>query len=86
MFQRGRSTSAPPCPPGPAPPPPPPCRLTCGALAVEGVDPVDTLAVVQAGAVGALVHIDLAELPRVAWPISKGGGVTSLLQCSSTLV
>lgn len=47
--------------------------LTCGALAVEGVDLVDTLAVVQAGAVGALVRIDLAELPFVTWPISKGG-------------
>lgn len=46
--------------------------LTCGALAVEGVDLVDTLAVVQAGAVGALVRIDLAELPFVTWPISKG--------------
>lgn len=41
---------------------------------MEGVDLVDTLAVVQAGAVGALVRIDLAELPLVAWPISKGGG------------
>jgi len=47
--------------------------LTCGALAVEGVDLVDTVAVVQAGAVGALVRIDLAELPLVTWPISKGG-------------
>lgn len=56
---------------------PPPLQqhgsLTCGALAVEGVDFVDTLAAVQAGAVGALVRIDLAELPLVAWPISKGG-------------
>lgn len=41
---------------------------------MEGVDLVDTLAVVQAGAVGAFVRIDLAELPFVAWPISKGGG------------
>lgn len=47
--------------------------LTCGALAVECVDLVDTLAVVQAGAVGALIRIDLTELPFVTWPISKGG-------------
>lgn len=40
---------------------------------MEGVDLVDTLAAVQAGAVGALVRIDLAELPFVTWPISKGG-------------
>lgn len=39
----------------------------CGALAVEGVDLVDTLAVVQTGAVGALVCIDLTKLPLVAW-------------------
>lgn len=74
-----------PCPPqAPASPTSPPHlpspllqwygSLTCGALAVEGVDLVDTLAVVQAGAVGALVRIDLAELPFVTWPISKGDG------------
>lgn len=57
----------------PLPIPPFP-HLTCGALAVEGVDLVDTPAVVHAGVVGALVRIDLAELPLVAWPISKGGG------------
>ncbi len=76
--ERERSTSL---PPGPTPPPPPflppsPLQryssLTCGALAVEGVDLVDTLAVVQAGADGALVRIDLAELSLVTWPISKG--------------
>lgn len=39
----------------------------CGALAVVGVDLVDTLAAVQAGAVGALVSIDLAEPPLVTW-------------------
>lgn len=71
-------------PPGPTPPPHPPSpsllpplqqrgSLTCGALAVEAVDLVDTHAVVEAGAVGALVRIDLAELPLVTWPISKGG-------------
>lgn len=61
-------------PPGPTPSPPSPLRsLTCGALAEEGVGLVDTLAVVQAGAAGALVRIDLAEIPLVAWPISKGG-------------
>lgn len=56
---------------------PPPLQrygsLTCGALAVESVGLVDTLAVVQAGAAGALVYIDLAELPLVAWPISEQG-------------
>lgn len=40
---------------------------------MEGVGLVDTLAAVHAGAVGALVRIDLAELPLVAWPISEGG-------------
>lgn len=45
--------------------------LTCGALADESVDLVDALAVVQAGAAGTLVRIDLAELPLVAWPISE---------------
>lgn len=57
--------------------PPPPRQqygsLTCGALAAVGVDLVDTCAAVQAGAIGALVRIDLAELPPVTWPISKGG-------------
>lgn len=47
--------------------------LTCGALAVEGIDLVNTCAAVQAGAVGALVRIDLAEFPCVTWPISMGG-------------
>lgn len=47
--------------------------LTCGALTVEGVDLVDTLAIVQAGAVGTFVCIDFAEFPFVTWPISKGG-------------
>lgn len=44
-VQREESTSA---PLGPAPPPPPQQygSLTCGALALEGVDLVDTLAVV----------------------------------------
>lgn len=41
--------------------------LTCGALAVEGVDLVDTLPIVQAGVVGALVSIDLAEQSLVAF-------------------
>lgn len=39
----------------------------CGALAKEIVDLVDTLAVVQTGAVGALVCIDVTERPFVAW-------------------
>lgn len=67
-------------PPGLTPsflPSPPPLRrygsLTCGALADESVDLVDALAVVEAGAGGALVRIDLAELSLVAWPISRRG-------------
>lgn len=47
--------------------------LTCGALAVEGIDLVNACAAVQAGAVRALVRIDLAEFPCVTWPISMGG-------------
>lgn len=47
--------------------------LTCGALAVKGIDLVDACAAVQAGAVGALVCIDLTEFPCVTWPISMGG-------------
>lgn len=47
--------------------------LTCGALAVEGIDLVNTFAAVQAGAVRALVCIDFAEFPCVTWPISMGG-------------
>lgn len=76
-VETARST---PVPPGPRAPPTllhphwQRCgSLTCGALAEERVDLVDTLAVVQAGAVFALVRIDLAHLPLVAWPISKEG-------------
>lgn len=61
----------------PWPPTAPPLQqcgsLTCGALAVEGIDLVNTCAAVQAGAVRALVCIDLAELSCVTWPISMGG-------------
>lgn len=35
--------------------------LTFRTLAVEGVDPVDALAIVQAGLAGALIRVDLAE-------------------------
>lgn len=41
--------------------------LTCGALTVEGVDLVNTFPIVQAGVVGALVRIDLAEQSLVAF-------------------
>lgn len=62
---------------GPWPPTLPPSQqcssLTCGALALEVIDLVNTCAAVQAGAVGALVRIDLAEFPGVTWPISMGG-------------
>lgn len=73
-WPRASSSASPPF----LPPPPPPPRqrygsLTCGALAAVGVDLVDTCAAVQAGAIGALVRIDLTELPPVTWPISKGG-------------
>lgn len=39
----------------------------CGALAEEIVDLVDTIAVVQTWAVGALICIDLTKLPFVPW-------------------
>lgn len=41
---------------------------------MEGVDLVDTLAVVQAGVVGALVRIQLAELALVALADQRGTG------------
>lgn len=88
-----RSTSPPsgPAPPSlssPIPLPRPGGSLTCGALAVEAVDLVDTLAAVEAGAVGALVRIDLAEFPLVTWPISQretGGRCLDGLKLSKLL-
>lgn len=69
--------------------PPRPCgSLTCGALAVEAVDLVDTLAAVEAGAVGTLVRIDLTEFPLVTWPISQretGGRCSDGLKLSKLL-
>lgn len=60
--------------------------LTCGALAKEIVDLVDTLAVVQTGAVGALVCIDVTERPFVAWSISKGAPAARCMRSIFTLV